>query len=151
LSPFDRREASSSGELNQAITISERIKNEGNRAGCKLDIFELGAELECATANSLEVFVADDMLEGGAGGERQLFDDFEIIGEGNALEDGTGLECASANSFEEFVQDDALEGRAGGERQLFDDFELIGESDTREGVAFIKCAFSYIRDVAVLA
>ena len=65
-----RREASSSGELNQAITSSEWRISKGNRFARKLDIFQLGALLECATANSLELFVADDTFEGGAGGER---------------------------------------------------------------------------------
>ena len=38
-----RRETSSSGDLNQAITPNEWRATEGNQAGCKLDIFELGA------------------------------------------------------------------------------------------------------------
>ena len=66
--------------------------------------------MECATANSLEGFVADDDFEGGAFEERHLFDGFELIGEGNAFEGGTELECLSADSFEVFVEDDALEG-----------------------------------------
>jgi len=61
-----RRETSSIGELNQAITPKEWSFFEGNRAGCKLDIFELGAECECSPADTFEVFVADDALEGGA-------------------------------------------------------------------------------------
>jgi len=133
-----RREASSIGELNQAITPSE-LNFEGSRAGCKLDIFELGAVLECGIANSLEVFVEDDALEGGARGERQLFDDFEVIGEGGALECGTALECGNADSPEVFVADDAFEGLTIGERQAFDDGKLIGESDTREGKALLEC------------
>ena len=76
-----RREAGSSGDLNQAITTIEWFDTEGNRTGCKLDIFELGAELECVFANSLEVFVADDALEGGAVAKCQLFDYLELIGE----------------------------------------------------------------------
>ena len=59
---------------------------EGNRVGCKLDVFELGALLERAIADSLEVFVADDAFEGSAVGERQLFDDCELIGEGDTRE-----------------------------------------------------------------
>ena len=86
MSEWDRREASSIGDLNQAITPSEWITTEGNRAGCKLDIFELGTELECAMANSLEVFVADDAFEGVAYSERQLFNDFEVFGEGDTRE-----------------------------------------------------------------
>ena len=95
--------------------------------------------MECAIANSFEVFVADDVLEGGAMGERQLFDDFELIGESHALEGGAALEYGNANSLEVFVADDALEGGAMGERQRFDDLELIGESDTCEGEVFIEC------------
>jgi len=68
-----RRETSSSGELNHAITRREKSTTEGNQAGCKLEIFELGAALECTTANSFEVFVADDAFEGGAFDERPFF------------------------------------------------------------------------------
>ena len=118
------------------------MTTEGNRAGCKLNIFELGAELECAFADSLEVFVADDVLEGGAIVEHHKIDDLELIREGDASEGGAVLECASANGFEFFVADEALEGRAMGECQLFDDFELIGESDTREGGAETECLLS---------
>jgi len=92
------------------IASTEWSTIEGNRAGCKLEIFELGAQIECASANSLEFFVADDALEGSAVGERLLFDDFEIFGEGNALEGGAVLESAHANSFDVFVADDAFEG-----------------------------------------
>jgi len=59
---------------------------EGNRPGCKLDVFELGALGECAITNSLEVFVADDAFEGGATANRSLFDNCELIGESDALE-----------------------------------------------------------------
>jgi len=93
---------------------------------------------ECATVDSLEVFVADDAFEGGAVGERQPFDDFELIGEGDASESGTVLECALADSFEAFVEEDAFEGRAIAECRIFDDFELIRKSDTREGVALFE-------------
>jgi len=51
-------------------------------------------ELECAIANSLEVFVADDALEGGAVGKRRLTDDFELIGESDAREGVALLECS---------------------------------------------------------
>ena len=91
--------------------------------------------MECSFVDSLEVFVADDALEGSAVAERQMFYDFEFIGEGNALEGGAVLECASADSFEVFVADDSLEGKAAAECPILDDFELIGESDTREGGA----------------
>jgi len=134
-----RREASSSGELNQAITPNEWIFTEGNRFGCKLDIFELGAELECAFADGLEVFVADDAFEGGAFGENQLFNDCELIGESDALEGGATCERCFAYSFEFFVANDAFEGGAIGKNHTFDDFELIRESDTREGVASMEC------------
>ena len=99
-----RRKTSSSGELNQAIASTERKGIERNRAGYKLGIFELGALLECATADKLEFFVEDDAFEGGATAERPLFDDFELIGEGHALEGGAALKCALANSFEAFVK-----------------------------------------------
>ena len=98
--------------------------------------------MECAKANSLEVFVADDALEGGAFDERQLVDDCEIFGEGNALESVAASEGGSADSFEVFVEDNALEGGAMRKCLQFDDFELIGESDTREGVAILECVFS---------
>ena len=81
-----RRESSSSGELNQAITAIEWISSEGNRAGCKLDIFELGTELKRANTDSLEVFVEDDAFEGGAISEHHLFHDFELIGESDTRE-----------------------------------------------------------------
>ena len=137
-----RRESSSSGELNQAITLIEWSFAEGNRAGCKLGIFELGAALERVIANSLEVFVPDDAFEGSAIGESHSSDDFKLIGESDALESGTLLECALANSFEVFVADDALEGSANSERQLSNVYELIGESDTREGIASTECCLS---------
>jgi len=135
-----RRETSSSGEFNQTITPRECMLTEGSRPGCKLDIFELGAQHVYASANSLEVFVADDALEGGAVSECQIFDDFEIIGEGNALEGEALLECQFAESFEVLVEDDAFEGGAFDERHLFDDCEFIGESDKVEGGA----AFEYV-------
>ena len=116
--------------------------NEENRAGCKLDIFELGTVLECGIANSLEVFVADDALEGGAFGERQLSNDFELIGQSDTHEGGAELECAPADSLDLFVADDAFEGGAMGENPRFDDFELIGEGDIREGVAVLECSQS---------
>ena len=134
---LDRRETSSIGDLIQAITTSEWIRTEGNRSGCKLDIFQLGATPECAIANSFEVFVADDAFEGGAFGKRHLFDDFQFIGEVDALEGGIALECAWADSFEVFVEDDALEGGPS-KYQPFDDFELTGESDTCEGEASLE-------------
>jgi len=134
-----RGETSSSGELNQAITRNEWKRTEGNRVGCKPDIFELVATLECPTADSFEFFVADDALERGAAGERTLSNNFMPIREGNALEGGTLLECVLADSLKVFVPDDALEGGAFEEYQLFDDFEVIGESDTREGEASSEC------------
>ena len=72
-------------------------------------------------------------------GERQPFDDCELIGEGDALEDVASFECTPPNSLEVFVEEDAFEGGEFDERLVFDDFELVGESDTREGVASLKC------------
>jgi len=43
--------------------------------------------------DSLEMFVADDALEGGAPAVRPLFDDFELIGESDTLEGVATLEC----------------------------------------------------------
>ena len=83
-----------------------------NRAGWKLGIFELGAGHECGIADSLEVFIADEALKGGAFEERSLLDDFELIGEGNIFKGGALLERGLADSFEVFVPDDALEGGA---------------------------------------
>ena len=74
------------------ITPREWFITEGNRAGCTLDIFELGAVLECGSVDSLEVFVADDALEGGAMGKCCVFDDFEVIGESDTREGGTSSE-----------------------------------------------------------
>ena len=54
---------------------------------------EHGAHLECAPANSFEVFVKEDALEGGAMGENPRFDDFEIIGESDTREGEALLEC----------------------------------------------------------
>ena len=72
--------------------------------GCKLDIFERVAVLECATANSFEVFVKDDAFEGGAVAECQLFDDFELIRESDAFEGEAISECALADFFEIVVE-----------------------------------------------
>jgi len=88
--------------------MKKLMTTEGNRVGCKLDVFELGALLERAIADSLEVFVADDAFEGGAAAKRPNFDDCEFVGEGDDLQDRTALECAIANSLEVFVADDAL-------------------------------------------
>ena len=93
--------------------------------------------MECVLPDSVEVFVADDAFEGDAVGERQPFDDFELIGEGDTRE-GALLECTNANSLEVFVEDDVCEGGAFTERQRADDFELIGESDTRKGGASLE-------------
>ena len=93
---YVRREASSIGELNQVITHTEWSKTEGIRAGCKLDIFELDALLECTIADIIEFFVADDTLEGGAGGERPVFNDFELIGESDTREGVASCECPLA-------------------------------------------------------
>ena len=54
--------------------------------------FEGGTVLECVMANSVEVFVADDALEGGAAGQRHLFNDFELIGESDTREGAAKLE-----------------------------------------------------------
>jgi len=60
----------------------------------ELDIFKLGAGLECTIANSLEVFVEDDALEGGAFDEHRCFEDFELIGESDTREGTAVLECS---------------------------------------------------------
>ena len=98
--------------------------------------------MEYGFANNLEFFAADDAFEGGAFGERQFFDDFELIGESDTSEGDASLKCTLADSFEAFVADDAFEGGAFGECHLFDDFELIGESDTLEGAAVLECCHS---------
>ena len=110
-----------------------------------MKIIELGAVHECATADSFEVFVADDVLEGGAfegGASGEVCDGYKVIGEIDAFEGGALLECAHPNSFEVFVADEAFEGKAFVESHLSDDFEHIGESDTREGVAASECVIS---------
>jgi len=66
------------------ITPRKWTFTEGNRAGCKLDIFELGAASECGLTNTFEVFVADDAFEGSTFYEHPIIDDFELIGEVNA-------------------------------------------------------------------
>ena len=48
-----------------------------------------GAFLECVFAYSFEVFVEDDAFEGGTLAERQLFNDFEFIGESDTREGET--------------------------------------------------------------
>ena len=88
--------------------------------------------MECTPVDRPEVFVPDNALEVEAFAERILFDDCELIGEGNALEGGALMECTLANSFEVFVADDMLEGGALDERRLFDQFELIGEGNALE-------------------
>ena len=67
--------------------------------------------MECGLANSLEVFVADDVLEGGAAGERHLFDDFELIGESDTRE-AARVKTFAVNLAEVFVEDYFLERRA---------------------------------------
>ena len=111
-----RREPSSSSDLNHAITPIELRITEQNRAGCKLNIFELGAVLKCSLTDSFEFFVADDAFERGASAKRHPVDDFELIGKGDAFEGGAVLECSLADSLEIFVADDALEESAFEER-----------------------------------
>ena len=49
--------------------------------------------MECVLADSVEVFVEDDALEGGAFDEYQIFDDFELFGESDIHEGEAILEC----------------------------------------------------------
>ena len=42
------------------------------------------------------LYIADDALEGGAGGVRHFFDDFELIGESDTHEGGVILECCDS-------------------------------------------------------
>jgi len=100
----------------------ESSSTERDRLGCKLDIVELGTILECALADSLEFFVADDAFKGGAVDECTHFDNFEIIGEGYTLEGVTVLECSLTDIFEVFVADDMIEGGAMAKRHLFNGF-----------------------------
>ena len=60
------------------------------------DALESIAALECSLANSPEVFVADDALEGGTFEEHLLFDDFELVGEGDTREGRAIFECANS-------------------------------------------------------
>ena len=90
-----------------AITPHEWTITEGNRAGCKLDIFELRAQLKSRTANRFKVFAADDAFEGFAIEESNIFDDFELIGESDTREGGATAEyCLSqirnVNVFTEY-------------------------------------------------
>jgi len=129
-----RRDSGSCGKLYQSGTLRElSISYQYHFFRCELNIFELGAVLKCATDDSFEVFAADNAREGNAMRKRTLFNDFELIREGDTLEGGAVLERVFANSFEAFVADDALEGGAFCERHPFDYFELIGESDSCEG------------------
>ena len=93
--------------LTQAIARKEWNINEGNRAGRKLDIFELAAAKKHALGDSLEVFVEDDALEGFAITERHILDRFEHLGEGNALY-RTVVERALADSFDVVAKNDTL-------------------------------------------
>ena len=68
--------------------------------------------LERVIADSLEFVVTDDAFEGDALDERLYFDDFEVIGKGEALEGVAHLERALANSLEVFVADDVFEAGA---------------------------------------
>ena len=77
---------------------------------------EGGTESARALANSFEVFVVDDALEGSAFAERILFDGCKPIGESNTREGGALLESSRADSFEVFVADDTFEGVAAAER-----------------------------------
>jgi len=72
--------------------------------------------LECASADSFEGFVEDDAFQGGEIVERHIFNDCELIGEGNALEGVAVLEYPFSDSLEVFVEDDAFEAGAMGER-----------------------------------
>ena len=49
--------------------------------------------MECATANSLEIFAAD-ALEGGTVGERLLFEDCELTGESDTREGEAPSKCS---------------------------------------------------------
>jgi len=51
------------------------------------------ALLEYVTADSSEVFVTDDALEGDETAKRRLFDDFELIGESDTREGVAFMEC----------------------------------------------------------
>jgi len=120
---------------------------EGNRADCKLDIFELGAVLECAIANSLEVFVADDTFEGGASAKNTTSDDFELIGESGTREGETVTKCFLANSLEVFVLDDGSESRTKSKYQKAYCFELIWKDDALHRGALPKHPFSQLQQV----
>ena len=48
-------------------------------------------------ADSLEMFVADDALQGGAFDEHHLSDDIEVIGEGDTHEGGALIKCSLSN------------------------------------------------------
>jgi len=54
------------GEFYHAITCTEWVIAKGHRRN-ELRAFEPGAELECAIAYRLEIFVANDLDKGGSG------------------------------------------------------------------------------------
>jgi len=61
-----------------------------------VDIFKLGAALECAATDSFDVIVADDALEGEASAKRTRCDDFELIGESDTREGRAFKECETS-------------------------------------------------------
>ena len=69
-----------------ASLIRRSHPRNGSPKDIELEIFELGAGLECGLTNKLKFFVADDAFEGGTTAERHLFDDCELIGESDTRE-----------------------------------------------------------------
>ena len=102
----------------------------------KLDICELGAECECAIADGLEVFVADDALEGGAFGKRTLTDASELIGEGYALEDGATTHAGVSETGHVIVNIYAPKEQTALKRAIWNARQprTFGEVDPKEGI-----------------
>ena len=126
-----------------AITPHEWTITEGNRAGCKLDIFELRAQLKSRTANRFKVFAADDAFEGFAIEESNIFDDFELIGESDTREGAAIAKCFHSyiHNIAVFTEYHTHEMSTASKRKLWNAFKIVtaGEVDTKEGEAPAEC------------
>ena len=95
-------------------------------------------------ASSLETFVTDDALEGGAVGERLLFDNFEPFGESDTREGDALSKCVSSYLHNVDVPTEYYthEVMSATERRLRNalKFGTSGEVNSAEGLEFAQGA-----------
>ena len=135
-----RRDSGSCGKLYQSGTLRElSISYQYHFFRCELNIFELGAVLKCATDDSFEVFAADNAREGNAMRKRTLFNDFELIREGDTREGDAVLECSPSyiRNVAVFTEYHTHEMVTISERHLRNalKFGAASEVDSKEGAA----------------